>query len=153
MSEPVYHLLRLGLALLGAFLSMVWIALVLWVYRDAQNRSDRFLVTLLSTALVTGTFIVGWTIYLLLRPELTMAESYQRRLRDRQGILAASEGDLCARCSTRLHLDYRLCPNCGLEVKQPCEVCKRPVRTSWNLCPYCGHSRKRPNPARNSRPS
>lgn len=146
MSEQAFELLRLSLALLGAFLSMVWLALVLWVYRDIQSRTDNFLAVLLSTVLVASTFVAGWAIYMLLRPTQTLAQAYREELSERGSLLAASDGDLCARCSTRLHLDYRLCPTCGIEVKQPCDICKRPVRTSWNLCPYCGNSNRRTLP-------
>ena len=138
MSDSVYGLLRLGLSLFGAFTAMLWIALVLWVYRDSQARSDNFLLTLLSTALVASTFVVGWVVYMLLRPQYTLAELYQRQLHDRQALLEATTGELCPRCDTRIQLDYRLCPCCGLEVKQPCDMCKRPIRPTWNLCPYCG---------------
>ncbi|MDQ3855026.1 MAG: zinc ribbon domain-containing protein [Chloroflexota bacterium] len=116
MSEQLYQLLRLSLALLGAFVGMIWIALALWVYRDAQSRSGHWLMSVLSTVLVAATFVVGWVIYLLLRPRLTLSEAYLRALHERQTLIAVSEGDVCPRCSTRLHLDYRLCPSCGLEV-------------------------------------
>lgn len=147
MSDSIYQLLRLGMALLGAFAAMLWIALVLWVYRDSQSRSENFLLTVLSTALVAATFVIGWGIYLLLRPRYTLEEVYYRRLRERQSLLAASDGELCYNCYTRIQPDYRLCPNCGLEVKQPCDMCKRPIRTAWNLCPYCGHTASRALPA------
>ncbi len=146
MSTETFELLRLGVALLGAFLSMVWLALVLWVYRDIQNRTESTLAVMLSTVLVASTFIPGWAIYMLLRPPQTLTETYREELSERASLLAASDGDLCPRCGTRLHLDYRLCPTCGVEVKQPCDICKRPVRTSWNLCPYCGHANRRPAP-------
>jgi RNA polymerase subunit RPABC4/transcription elongation factor Spt4 len=140
MSDQAYQLLRLGLALGGAFGAMMWLALVLWVFRDAQARTQSPLAIMLSTALVAATFVVGWAIYLLLRPRYTLAEGYRQGLQERAELLAASDGDLCPRCSARLYPDYRLCPNCGLDVKQPCDFCKRPVRPTWNLCPYCGHA-------------
>jgi RNA polymerase subunit RPABC4/transcription elongation factor Spt4 len=147
VSEAVYELLRLGLALGGAFIAMVWLALVLWVYRDAQSRTDSFPAILLSTVLVASTFVVGWAVYLLLRPRNTLAEAYRQQLGDRSSLLAAGEGELCPHCSMRVQPDYRLCPNCGTTVKQPCDVCKRPIRPTWNLCPYCGHAaRKRSAP-------
>ncbi|MDQ3327906.1 MAG: zinc ribbon domain-containing protein [Chloroflexota bacterium] len=144
MSEAVYELVRLGVALSGAFIAMLWLALVLWVYRDAQSRSTSFAVTLLSTVLVSSTFVIGWAVYMLVRPRLSLSEEYSQGLRERAELLDASSGDLCPRCHARLQLDYRLCPNCGLEVKQPCDMCKRPVRPSWNLCPYCGHTVHQP---------
>ncbi|MBA2363487.1 MAG: zinc ribbon domain-containing protein [Chloroflexia bacterium] len=144
MSEPVYELVRVGVALSGAFLAMLWLALVLWVYRDAQSRSTSFPVILLSTVLVSSTFVVGWAVYILLRPRFSLSEEYHQGFRERAALLDASSGELCFRCQARLQLDYRLCPNCGLEVKHPCDMCKRPIRPTWNLCPYCGHSAHQP---------
>ncbi len=143
MNEPLYELMRLGIALAGAFIAMVWAALVLWVYRDSQSRSEGFLPTLLATSLVGSTFVVGWAIYMMLRPRQTLMEAYRGELQHREALLASTSGELCPACSTRVMPDFRLCPNCGTEVKQPCDVCKRPVRSSWNLCPYCGHVRSR----------
>ncbi len=151
MSEQVYELVRVGIALTGAFVAMLWLAVVLWVYRDAQSRSTSFPVILLSTVLVSSTFLVGLVVYMLVRPRLTLSEEYSQGLRERAELLDASSGDLCPRCQARLQLDYRLCPNCGLEVKEPCDRCKRPIRSTWNLCPYCGHSVHQPqasHPAR-----
>ncbi|MDP9382436.1 MAG: zinc ribbon domain-containing protein [Chloroflexota bacterium] len=133
-------MLRLSLALGGAFGAMVWVALVLWVFRDAQRRTNNPLAIILSTVLVAATFVIGWTIYLLLRPQQTLSETYRQGVQERADLLAASEGDLCPRCHTRILPDYRVCPHCGLDVKQPCDFCKRPVRPTWNLCPYCGHA-------------
>lgn len=143
MSQPLYELLRLGTALGGAFLAMLWAALVLWVYRDSQSRTEGALPTILATTLVGATFFVGWGIYLLLRPRHTLAELHRRELRGRESMMVASSGELCPTCRTRAQPDFRLCPNCGTELKEPCDVCKRPVRAGWNICPYCGHVRNR----------
>lgn len=140
MSDGLYQLLRLVIALSGALIAMFWLALVMWTYRDAQNRSSNFLVTVLAVVLVASTFIAGWLVYLLLRPERTLADAYKDRLEIRDLFVRSRESDVCPGCGERIQPDYRLCPNCGLEIRRPCVSCKRSIRLAWNLCPYCGSS-------------
>lgn len=138
MSDSLYQVLRLSIALSGALLAMFWLALVMWTYRDAQNRSTNFLVTLLSVVLVASTFIIGWLVYLLLRPDRTLAAAYKDQLETRHLFVQARESDICPGCAEPIRPDYRLCPNCGLEIRRACISCKRSIRLGWNLCPYCG---------------
>ncbi|MEJ7653374.1 MAG: zinc ribbon domain-containing protein [Chloroflexia bacterium] len=148
MSETTYEVVRVAVSATGALVAMSWVALMLWTFRDSQRRSTGRFTPLISTALVAAGFLFGWIIYMLLRPQSTVADRYRNRLNERRLALASTDGDLCPHCSTRLQPDYRVCPHCGLEVKRPCNICKRPVRPVWNVCPYCGNARDhvRPRP-------
>ena len=44
---------------------------------------------------------------------------------------------LCQRCSEEFDWEQDTCPECGWELKRPCNNCQRPLSLHWNICPYC----------------
>jgi hypothetical protein len=63
----------------AAFLAALWVALVIWTYRDIRTRiRDRF-VHILAAVLVALLNLPGLIVYLVLRPPRTLDEEYQRR--------------------------------------------------------------------------
>ena len=82
----------------GAFIAALWIALVIWTYRDIRSRSRDTLVQILSASLVAILNIPGVLVYLILRPQRTLEEDYQRTF-DEEALLHDLE-------------DLPLCPGC-----------------------------------------
>ena len=65
--------LLLGLtAVGGAFIAALWIALVVWTYRDIRTRARDPLAQTLATLLVAVLSLPGVLVYLILRPQKTL---------------------------------------------------------------------------------
>ena len=122
----------------GAFLAALWIALVIWTYRDIRTRARDPLVQILSTLLVGVLNLPGVLVYLILRPARTLEEEYQRTLEEESLLQALEELPLCPGCERRVKDDWQVCPNCHTKLKKTCHHCGRLMELPWNICPYCG---------------
>ena len=122
----------------GAFLAALWIALVIWTYRDIRNRARDPLVQFLSTLLVGLLSLPGVIVYLILRPPRTLEEEYQRTLEEEALLQALEDLPLCPGCERRVKDTWQVCPNCHTKLKKSCEDCGNLMELPWNLCPFCG---------------
>jgi RNA polymerase subunit RPABC4/transcription elongation factor Spt4 len=120
----------------GAFLAALWIALVIWTYRDIRGRSRDRLVQILTTLLVAVLNLPG--VYLILRPQRTLEEEYQHTLEEEALLQALEDLPLCPGCERRVKDDWQVCPNCHTRLKKACHQCGKLMELPWNLCPYCG---------------
>lgn len=122
----------------GAFLAALWIAIVIWTYRDIRSRARDPLAQILSTLLVAVLNLPGALVYLILRPQRTLEEEYQRTLEEEALLQALEDLPLCPGCERRVKDDWQVCPNCHTKLKKTCNECGKLMELSWNLCPYCG---------------
>lgn len=122
----------------GAFLAALWVALVIWTYRDIRSRSRDQLVQILSALLVAVLNLPGVLVYLILRPPRTLEEEYQRTLEEEALLQALEDLPLCPGCERRVKEDWQVCPNCHTKLKKTCQECGKLMELPWNLCPYCG---------------
>jgi RNA polymerase subunit RPABC4/transcription elongation factor Spt4 len=138
--DPTFlsNLLLVLTAFGGAFLAALWIALIIWTYRDIRTRARDPLVQLLSTLLVTVLNLPGVLVYLILRPPRTLEEEYQRTLEEEALLQALEDLPLCPGCERRVKDDWQVCPNCHTKLKKTCHNCGRLMELPWNICPFCG---------------
>lgn len=122
----------------GAFVAALWIALVIWTYRDIRSRARDPLVHILSTLLVAVLNLPGVLIYLILRPQRTLEEEYQRTLEEEALLQALEDLPLCPGCERRVKDGWQVCPNCHTKLKKSCNECGKLMELPWNICPYCG---------------
>ncbi len=122
----------------GAFLAALWIALVIWTYRDIRARARDPLVQILAALLVAVLNLPGVLVYLILRPPRTLEEEYQHTLEEESLLQALEELPLCPGCERRVKDDWQVCPNCHTKLKKECHHCHRLMELPWNVCPYCG---------------
>jgi RNA polymerase subunit RPABC4/transcription elongation factor Spt4 len=122
----------------GAFIAALWIALVIWTYRDIRSRARDPLVHILSTLLVAVLNLPGVLVYLILRPQRTLEEEYQRTLEEEALLQTLEDLPLCPGCERRVKDDWQVCPNCHTKLKKSCNECGRLMELPWNICPYCG---------------
>ncbi len=122
----------------GAFLAALWIALVIWTYRDIRARARDPLVQILSALLVAVLNLPGVLVYLILRPARTLEEEYQHTLEEESLLQALEELPLCPGCERRVKDDWQVCPNCHTKLKKACHHCGKLMELPWNVCPYCG---------------
>ncbi|KAF0108279.1 MAG: hypothetical protein FD146_853 [Anaerolineaceae bacterium] len=122
----------------GAFLAALWLALIVWTYRDIRNRHRDRLVHILAAGLVALLNLPGVLVYLVLRPAHTLEEEYERTLEEEALLQAIEDQPLCPGCERRVREDWVVCPNCQTKLKKPCHHCGKLMELPWNICPYCG---------------
>ncbi len=122
----------------GAFLAALWIALVIWAYRDIRARARDPLVQILSALLVAVLNLPGVLVYLILRPPRTLEEEYQRTLEEEALLQALEDLPLCPGCERRVKDEWQVCPNCHTKLKKTCHNCGQLMELPWNICPFCG---------------
>ncbi|HEX5142174.1 MAG TPA: zinc ribbon domain-containing protein [Dehalococcoidia bacterium] len=148
--------LRLGGLILLAYALVLWLGAVVWVYRDIRNRTTDQGSQLIAVILVAVFNVPGLVIYLVIRPQTTLADAYERSL-EAEAILHELQltANACQSCRRPIEDDFNVCPHCRVVLREPCRSCGRPVRTSWAACPYCAADRvpSRMQPATPSTPS
>ena len=107
---------------------ILWICVIVWVYRDAERRGMN---GILWGLLVFIGNIIGLLIYLIVRSDnIPSTEVAQVVLK-------------CPECGTPVSEKYAFCPHCGANMAGPvCPDCGKPVEKDWQACPHCGKNLK-----------
>jgi len=111
-----------------AFLAL-WVFVLIWVYRDAEQRGMSGILWML---LVLIGNVIGLLIFLIMRHEMPIK-------RPEPGRPAVAEC-CCPGCGKPVGADHAYCPACGRPTKAVCPSCKKPVEAAWKVCPYSGAS-------------
>lgn len=122
----------------GAFLTALWLSLLIWTYRDIRARSQDSLVRILSVLVVAVLFLPGVVVYLILRPRQTLEEEYQYMLEEEALLQSIEERPVCPGCARQINERWRICPNCHTRLKKVCRECGKLMKLPWSLCPFCG---------------
>ena len=110
-------------------LLIIWIFVIVWVYRDAERRGMN---GILWGLLVFIGNIIGLLIYLILRSDNLPSTSELPAVHTK-----------CPECSTPVSQKYAFCPHCGANMAGPvCPDCKKNVEKDWQACPHCGKKLK-----------
>ena len=125
-----------GLA--GAFLVALWLALVIWTYRDMRARHRDRLVHILAALMVALLNLPGVLVYLILRPARTLEEEYQQTLEEEALLQSIEDQTVCPGCERHTREDWLVCPSCQTKLRKRCHSCGRLMELPWNICPYCG---------------
>jgi RNA polymerase subunit RPABC4/transcription elongation factor Spt4 len=120
------------------FFVILWLAIILWVYRDAERR--RMSGVLWALLVFIGN-LVGLLIYLIIRqdhpvcPEPVVSGSAHA-----SAAPAAPEKNVpaCPACQKPVDKGFVYCPGCGASLQKTCPNCGRPVEPDWKVCPHCG---------------
>jgi RNA polymerase subunit RPABC4/transcription elongation factor Spt4 len=122
----------------GAFLAALWVALILWTYRDIRSRVRDRLVQILAALLVALLNLPGILVYLILRPPRTLEEEYQQTLEEEALLRTIEEQSVCPGCERQVQEEWIVCPSCQTKLRKSCPRCGRLMDLPWNICPYCG---------------
>lgn len=130
--------LNLVVTLFVLALVIVWLALIVWTYFDAQRRIEDPVLVACATAASLFPFI-GTFVYSILRPPEFLEDAKERELEIRAAELRVRQlSELsCPNCRYPVEKTYLRCPSCQRRLKDPCESCGKPVDPRWALCPYC----------------
>lgn len=104
-------------------LFFLWLIVVVWIYRDAEQRGMNGILWAL---LVFVGNIVGLLIYLIVRSE---------NLQTSTPMITTKP---CPSCKKAVQTPYDFCPYCGNRMKAVCPSCEKQVSGDWQVCPYCG---------------
>ena len=130
---------------LVAYLLVLWVAALVWTYRDVVARTSDTFTQTIALVLVVVFNIPGLLVYLVLRPKDTLMDAYDRQLEAEALLHEIQEQATCPRCRRKVEADFVACPYCRNSLGMPCENCGKTLTSSWVLCPYC--SAERPQPA------
>ncbi|MBI5414318.1 zinc ribbon domain-containing protein [Candidatus Peregrinibacteria bacterium] len=120
------------------YIAILWLALVIWVTRDAMYRSSSILFQIGAILLNIFLPVFGLILYLIIRPHRTLLEKYHEDLEYR--MLEGGES-YCFSCAQTLREGFQFCLKCAEEVNHACEQCKKQFPKKWDICPYCGEKK------------
>jgi len=107
-------------------------SIVIWIARDASNRSRNLLFQIFFVFLGMLIPLFGLIFYLLLRPGKLIFEKVL------DGFENFAQRNCCFFCGEVIREDFKFCPHCSEELYQKCEKCNKNFSKSFPLCPYCG---------------
>lgn len=140
------QLLILAAIVGGIWALLLWLAIIVWVYRDIRERTRDTSLQVLAVFLVLMFFpgfnIPGLALYLMMRPRDTLEEAYARSLEEEALLRELGDEGSCPSCRRLTNKDYQYCPSCQTQLKDQCVSCQRLLSFSWVACPYCGATRQ-----------
>ena len=114
---------------------VLWLALAYWTFADAGRRGT---VRFFWGAVALLVPFLGTLIYLIVRPPEYLLGSQDRELEvavlERE---LRQQVSLCPRCRSIVEKEFLHCPECGWDLKKPCENSQKPLHLACNTCPYC----------------
>src|SRR5947208_8538933 len=130
--------LNLVVTLFVLALVVVWLALIVWTYFDANRRMEDPVLVACATAASLFPYI-GTFVYSILRPPEFLEDAKERELEIKAAELRVRQLTelACPNCHFPVEKNYLRCPNCQRRLKDPCQSCGKPVDPRWALCPYC----------------
>lgn len=128
---------KLIIALGLAYFAALWFALIVWTYRDVEQRTRSVVTQIFATLLSVLFFVPGALLYLVLRPRETLDEAFQRSLEEEYLLQDLEDLPRCHSCHRAIESDWVICPSCHTELRHECPTCAHLVRVTWDICPYC----------------
>ncbi len=125
------------LIVLGAYFFVFWFGLVAWTVQDVRRRTRDWLVRLIAFLLVTLFHIPGLIIYLVIRPQETLAAVDSRAIEEEALMQGLEEKLACPACHKLAKANFAVCPYCAERLKLPCAACGRLLALNWSVCPSC----------------
>lgn len=110
-------------SLFSLALLIIWIMVIVWVYRDAERRGMNGILWAL---LVLIGNIIGLIIYLILRSDAAFAPKTEPATQT------------CPKCQKPVSSTYVFCPYCAAKLHPVCPECGKPTEEGWKACPHCG---------------
>jgi RNA polymerase subunit RPABC4/transcription elongation factor Spt4 len=138
MSDTWQFLLSLLAAVLIAYAVILLLGMGVWAYRDIKQRTHDGWAQAFAVGMVVLFNIPGLILYLILRPNETLTETYERRLETEALLRELPQQRTCSRCGRVAREDFLICPHCRTVLREPCLGCGRTLELEWSACPYCG---------------
>ncbi len=120
-------LIRLSSSIFSLALLIIWIFVIVWVYRDAERRGMNGVLWAL---LVLIGNIIGLLIYLIVRSESIPA------------LKAGHVTEECPSSQQEVDASFVFCPYCAARIHAVCPECGKATEENWKACPHCGKKLK-----------
>jgi hypothetical protein len=115
-----------SISIFSLVLLVLWIVVIVWVYRDAERRGMNGVLWAL---LVLIGSIIGLLIYLIVRSDVLPATQRSKA------------AQVCPECNQDIGQGYTFCPHCGKRLQGGvCPGCGKPVEPNWKVCASCGEN-------------
>lgn len=132
---------RLAATLVIGYIALMWLASVIWTYRDIASRTRDPISQAVMLSIVVVLPIIGLPIYMALRPTETLQQAYDREI-EQEAILADIQTlAACPGCRRPAEASFRVCAYCGTALKDPCPTCNELMLHAWRYCPHCATPR------------
>src|SRR5712692_6946035 len=136
----------LGILVGAIWLVLLWLSIIVWVYRDIRDRTRDLGLQVLAVFVVMmffpGLNIPGLALYLMMRPRETLEDAYSRSLEEEALLREIGDEGVCPSCRRFVERGWRACPYCRTPLKDVCVKCSELLSFNWVTCPYCGTDRK-----------
>ncbi len=103
---------------------VVWIAVLVWVYKDAEKRRMSGPLWVL---IVFFVHLIGLLIYFLVRADHPIPSRE-----------VPPSAPVCPKCGKPVDKDHAYCFSCGEPLKRACSKCGHEIQPDWKACPNCG---------------
>ena len=127
-------LLNLLPYLTGAYLLILYLALIIWVINDSLKRSQSLLFQIFAASLLIFTNLLGLIIYLIIRPRQTLTE----RAFITAELKTLNTSQPCPKCRREIDNEFLYCPFCQTKIQNRCLKCRALLKKEWQACPHCG---------------
>ncbi len=134
-----YNILGTVVAAIGV---IFWLVVTSWIWVDSDERTTSNWMRLFYV-FIGLVPVVGWIIYLIVRPSETIDEIYWGDLERRYLKYEAKDLGDCPKCGSQLYPGFIFCSNCGERVKRKCPKCGVYVDLDNKYCPNCGNQMKK----------
>jgi hypothetical protein len=121
---------------------IIWFAVILWVYKDAERRR---MSGLLWALLVFIGNLVGLLIYLIVRqdhPFCCEPAGSAPGVQPSPPPSPEKKPAACPACQKTVEPVFVYCPHCGASLQSTCRSCGKPTESAWKVCPHCGSQLK-----------
>lgn len=125
-------------SIVGAISLIFWLVVTSWIWVDSDERTTNKWMRIFYV-LIGLIPVVGWIIYLIVRPSETIDEIYWGDLERRYLKYEAKELGDCPRCGTQLFPGFIFCPNCKKRIKRKCSDCGVYIDLEYKYCTNCGN--------------
>lgn len=122
----------------GVYIVLLWMATVIWTYRDIHARHEEALLQVLAVSMALLIPFAGLGVYMMLRPRQTISDRYERSLEEEYLRHDIEEQFVCPQCQRGIDHEFILCPHCHTALRRRCISCDHVIDLTWSICPYCG---------------
>ena len=122
----------------GIYIVLLWMATVIWTYRDIHARHEEALLQVLAVSMALLIPFAGLGVYMMLRPRQTISDRYERSLEEEYLRHDIEEQFVCPQCQRGIDHEFILCPHCHTALRRRCISWDHVIDLTWSICPYCG---------------
>ena len=148
MSEIISQMFTLPVQIIIAITLIVvillWLLSIVWVHRDAKERSTSTLLWTI-VAIVPGAGLIA---YCLLRPPYTSMDDDEQIMELNLVQRQLEAYGNCPQCGYPIESEYVVCPSCRARLRTRCQCCGHTLKQEWVVCPYCATPADRAHQAR-----